>query len=396
MPELARYQQRFLLAGAAGLVLSVIGGFISPGQFFQSYLAAYMLVLGATLGCLALTMVHQLSGGTWGVVTRPILGASCRVLPVLTILFLPIVAGMSYLYEWTHAAVVAGDPILREKARYLNAPFFLVRAAVYFAVWNGLSYWLNRWSLEQDRTGDARLAGRMQALSGGGLVAYGVTVTFAAFDWLMSLDPHWVSAIYGVLVMGGQGLTAMAVLIVALWWLSRRPPLDTIVGQAHFHDLGNLMLAFVLLWAYFSFSQYLIIYSGDLPEEITWYTRRLQTSWRVVGQLLVLAHFAVPFALLLSRSLKRRGRVLAAFACGILLVRAVDHVWLIAPQFHQTGFSAHWLDLALPLALAALWTGLFLRELRGRAIVPLHDPQVTEAPGPIVARTETRGSVPHA
>ncbi len=384
IPELAQYQHRLLIAGAAGAVLSVAGWFLNPAQFFQSYLTAYLLVLGATLGCLALGMVHQLSGGAWGVVTHSLIGAGARVLPVLTVLFLPVLAGMSHLYEWTHADIVNADPVLRGKAVYLNTPFFVARAALYFATWNLISYWLNRWSLEHGRTGDPRPARHMQALSGGGLVAYGLTVTFASFDWLMSLDPHWVSAIYGIMTIGGQGLTAIAVLIVSLRWLSRRPPLDTIVVPSHFHDLGNLLLAFVMLWAYFAFSQYLIIYSGNLPEEITWYTRRLQTSWHVVGQLLILVHFAVPFALLLSRPLKRHGRVLAAIASGIIVVRAIDLIWLVAPQFHQAQLSISWLDVVLPLTLAAIWTGCFLRELRGRAIVPVSEPLIGDAVGSMV------------
>jgi hypothetical protein len=383
IPELAYYQQRFLVAGAAGLAVSLVGWFMNPAQFFQSYLTAYMLVLGATLGCLALGMIHQLSGGAWGVVTRRLIGAASRVLPVITLLFVPVVVGMPHLYEWTHADVVAADEVLRHKAPYLNTPFFLLRAAIYFAVWNGLSYFLNKWSVDQDRTGDPRVPRRMQVLSGGGLLAYGLTITFASFDWLMSLDPHWFSTIYGVLVIGGQGLTAMAVLIIALTWLSRRQPLEAIVVPAHFHDLANLMLAFVMLWAYFSFSQYLIIYSGNLPEEITWYTHRLQSSWRFVGLLLVLAHFVVPFLLLLSRPLKREPEVLVKVAIGIVLVRVVDLFWLIAPQFHQEHLSISWMDIVLPLALAAIWIACFLWQLRGRAVLPIHDPQFTEALGRI-------------
>jgi hypothetical protein len=384
IPELAHYQQRFLIAGAAGVAVSLIGWFMNPAQFFQSYLTAYMLVLGATLGCLALGMIHQLSGGAWGVVTRRLIGAASRVLPVVTLLFLPIVIGMPHLYEWTHADVVAGDELLRHKAPYLNTPFFLVRAAIYFSVWNGLSYFLNKWSVDQDRTGDPRVPGRMQVLSGGGLLAYGFTITFASFDWLMSLDPRWFSTIYGVLVMGGQGLTAMAVLIIALAWLSRRQPLEAIVVPAHFHDLANLMLAFVMLWAYFSFSQYLIIYSANLPEEITWYTHRLQTSWRFIGLLLVLVHFVVPFLLLLSRPLKREPDVLVKVAIGIVVVRVIDLFWLIAPQFHPEHLSISWMDIVLPLALAAIWSGCFLWQLRGRAILPIHDPQFTEALGRMI------------
>jgi hypothetical protein len=384
IPELARYQRLFLLAGAGAAAVSLVGLLTNHAQFFQSYLTAYMFVLGATLGCLALGMIHQLSGGAWGVVTRRLIGASSRVLPVLTVLFLPILAGMHDLYHWTHADAVAADALLQHKQPYLNTPFFIARAALYFLVWNGLTHVLNTWSVEQDRTGDARISKRMQALSGVGLVAFALTTTFASFDWVMSLDPHWFSTIYGVLVMGGQGLTALAVLIVALAWLGRRPPLDTIVVPSHFHDLANLMLAFVMLWAYFSFSQYLIIYSANLPEEITWYMRRLFTGWRAIGLTLIVFHFAVPFLILLSRRIKRQPELLLKVAIGILIVRLVDWFWLIAPEFHHDGLVIHWLDGVLPVALTAIWIGCFLRELRGRAILPLHDPQFGEALGHLV------------
>jgi hypothetical protein len=345
----------------------------------------YLFVLGASLGCLGLGMIHQLSGGAWGVVTRRLIGASSRVLPVLTVLFLPIILGRYYLFEWTHADVVANDEVLQQKALYLNTPFFIIRAAIYFAVWNGLVYFLNQWSLEQDRSPDPRIARRMQKLSGGGLLAYALTVTFASFDWLMSLDPHWFSTIYGVLLLGGQGLTALAMLIVVLVWLSRRAPLDAVVVPAHFHDLGNLMLAFVMLWAYFSFSQYLIIFSANLPEEITWYMHRLGTSWKFIALLLVLFHFAVPFLLLLSRKVKRTPDLILKIALGILAARLIDLYWLIAPHFHEEGLVVHWLDLTLPVALCAGWLGCFVWQLRGRAILPVHDPQFEQALGRIAS-----------
>lgn len=385
IPELAPAQRKLFVAGGAAAVVSLVGLFTNPAQFFQSYLMAYLFVLGATLGCLALGMIHQLSGGAWGVVTRRLIGASTRVLPVLTVLFIPVLLGRHYLFEWTHADIVAGDEVLQHKQLYLNTPFFIARAALYFLVWNALVYFLNRWSLEQDRTPDPAIARRMQALSGGGLLAYGITASFASFDWLMSIDPHWFSTIYGVLLMGGQGLTALAVLIAALVWLSRRPPLDAIVVPVHFHDLGNLMLAFVMLWAYFSFSQYLIIFSGNLPEEITWYMHRLHTGWRFVGLTLVLFHFAVPFLLLLSRRMKRTPDLIVKIALGILATRLIDLFWLIAPEFHKDGLVVHWLDVTLPLALSGLWLGCFVWQLRGRAILPLHDPQFEQALGRVAS-----------
>jgi hypothetical protein len=345
-----------------------------------------MLCLGVTLGCFALGMVHQLSGGTWGVVIRREIGAASRVLPIMTVLFLPIVLGMHRLYPWTDAALVANDEALQHKQLYLNVPFFLVRAAFYFLVWNGVSYFLNAWSLEQDRTADPKLARRMQVLSAVGLVGYFLTITFASFDWLMSLEPHWYSTIYGVLILGGQGLSSLAFLIVALAWLSARPPLDRIVAQSHFHDLGNLMLAFVMLWAYFSFSQYLIIWAGNLPAEIAWYLHRLHTGWRVLGVFLMVFHFALPFGVLLSRQVKKHGQTLAIVAVWILLVRLVDLFWLIAPEFHTEGISVSWQDVVLPLTLGALWTAAFIWQLRGRPILPVHDPEFDETLGRIIER----------
>ena len=386
IPELAGHQRQLLIAGGVGAAVALVGLFLDVRQFLQSYLMAYMLCLGVTLGCLALGMVHQLSGGAWGIVIRRPIGAAARVLPVMTLLFLPIALGMNHLYVWTNADLVAHDEALQHKHLYLNMPFFLVRAAVYVLVWNALSYFLNAWSLEQDRTAEPRLARRMQMLSGGGLLAYGLTITFASFDWMMSLEPHWFSTIYGVLIMGGQGLSALAFLIAALVWLSRRPPLDRIVVPAHFHDLGNLMLAFVMLWAYFSFSQYLIIWSGNLPAEIAWYLHRLQTGWRAVGLTLILGHFAAPFVVLLSRRVKREPELLVKVAIGILIVRLIDLFWLIAPEFHQTGISVSWLDLVLPLTLGSIWLACFIRQLRGRPLLPVHDPEFEEALGRIIER----------
>ena len=391
IPELARLQRRFLLAGGALGVVSLAGLVANPAQFFQSYLMAYMMCLGVTLGCFALGMVHQLSGGAWGVVIRRQIGAASRVLPVMTVLFLPIVFGMSHLYQWTHADIVAKDEALQHKQLYLNTPFWLVRAAIYFAAWNVIAYFLNAWSLQQDRTGDPRIPRRMQLLSAGGLVVYGLTITFASFDWLMSLEWDWYSTIYGAIIMGGQGLAALAFLIIVLAWLGRRPPLDAIVVPAHLHDLGNLFLAFTMLWAYFSFSQYLIIWAGNLPGEISWYVHRVDTSWRIVGAGLIVFHFAVPFVLLLSRTLKRGAVLITRLAVFMLVMRLIDLFWLIAPTFHRE-LSVSWLDVVLPAALGLVWLGCFFWQMRGRAILPVHDPQFDEALGPILRKGPERST----
>jgi hypothetical protein len=395
IPELKGYQGPLIIAGVVGLAVSAAGWFINPAQFFQSYLMAYMLWLGITLGCLAIGMTHQLSGGAWGVVIRRPIGAASRTLPLMVLLFIPIIFGMGHLYSWTHADIVARDEMLQAKHAYLNVPFFLVRAAIYFVGWNAIAYFLNKWSLEQDRAADPRIALKMQRLSAGGLVFYGLSITFASFDWLMSLEPHWYSTIYGALILMGQALSGMAFLIVVLVWLSNRPPLDRIVVKAHFHDLGNLTLAFVMLWAYFAFSQYLIIWAGNLPNEILWYASRMQGGWRSIGVALVLFHFAVPFVFLLSRNVKRESRLIVRLAIAILLARLLDLFWLIAPEFHTSGIVVSWLDVLLPLAIGALWLGWFVFQLRGRAILPVHDPQFDEALGRIIQRGGERPSTAH-
>jgi hypothetical protein len=386
IPELARYQTRLLAGGGAALgLVSAVGWRLEPRQFFQSYLMAYLWILGIALGSFALAMVHQLSGGAWGVVIRRAMGAASRTLPIVTLLFVPLVFGLGHLYPWTDARIVAGDPALVKKQAYLNVPFFLTRAAVYFLTWNALSHYLNAWSLRQDRTGSTDLSLKMQRLSAAGLVAYVVTISFASFDWLMSLEPHWFSTIFGVMVLGGQGLSAFAFLILALAWLARRPPMNAVATPDRFQDLGKLTLAFVMLWAYFAFSQWLIIWSGNLPDEILYYRHRLESDWMLVGVALIVFHFAVPFALLLSRGLKRAAAALAWLAGGILFMRVVDLFWLIAPDFHTTGVHVSWLDFALPLALGMFWLGLFARQLRGRAILPVHDPEFAEALDGLVA-----------
>ncbi len=391
-PELAQKQRTFLLAGAAGAVVSAIGFVTNPEQFYTSYLMGYMLVLGLTLGALGFVMIHQLSGGAWGVVARQSLGAASRVLPYLTVLFIPIVIGMPHLYEWTHGDVVSADPILQWKAGYLNTPFFIVRAVIYFALWNGFAFLLNKWAREQDETGDPTLPLRMQRLSAGGLLVYVLTMTFASFDWVMSRDPHWFSTIYGALIVVGQGLTALAFQIIMLSWLARRRPMNEALTPTYLGDLAGLMFAFVILWAYMSFSQYLIIWSGNLPEEIEWYLHRLQTGWRFVGIALVIVHFALPFLLLLMRGIKQNRDLISKVSMFIIFARVVDLFWLISPETHTQGLVISWMDIVLPATLLALWVGLYMQQLRQRPVLPVHDPQFDDILGPVFAHADVPGT----
>ena len=392
IPELAQNQRTFLLAGAVGAIVSAIGYVSNQEQFFTSYLMGYMLVLGMTLGALGFSMVHQLSGGAWGVVARQSLGAASRVLPFLTVLFVPIIVGMPHLYEWTHADIVAKDPILQGKAAYLNTSFFIARAVFYFAVWNGLAFFLNKWSKEQDETANPALPLRMQRLSAGGLLVFTLCTSFASFDWIMSRDPHWFSTIYGALVMVGMGLNTLAIQIVLLTWLARRQPLRDALTPTYLHDLANLMFAFTVLWAYMSFSQYLIIWSGNLPEEIMWYLHREQPGWIPLGITLVIVHFALPFFLLLMRGIKRNPNLVRKVAMLIIVARLVDLFWLIAPETHHEGLVISWMDLVIPATLVSLWVGLYMMQLRQRPLLPVHDPQFEEALGQVFAHAQHSGA----
>ena len=379
--DISRSQTIALAVGLAGSALCVAGWFASPDQFFRSYLMAYVFWVGLAIGCLPLMMLHHLTGGAWGLVIRRPLEAGSRTLPLMLLLFVPLVLGMHTLYAWARPEAVAADEVLRHKAPYLNAAFWTLRTMIYFAVWIGLSYRLSGWSREQDRTGDLRLARKMQMLSGPGIVFYFLAVTFAALDWVMSLDAHWVSSIFGPLVAVGQVLNAFSFVIVLVALLSRYEPLADAVRPDVFQDLGKLLLAFVMVWAYFSFSQYLIIWAGNLPEEIHWYLEHSKGGWMAIGLAIIVFHFFVPFFLLLSRDLKRSGGVLSIVAGGIIAMRLIEIFWTITPLFHPEHVTVHWLDLATVAAVGGLWMWTFLGQLKSQPLLPVHDPYLKEALG---------------
>jgi hypothetical protein len=379
LPELARLQQRALAVGVVLTAALVAGGFFAPEQFFRSYLLGFVFWSNVALGALALGLLQNLTGGGWGLMIRRLLEAGMRTLPLVAVLFVPLAFGLSSIYLWARPEAVAADELLQYKSTYLNQGFFLARAAFYFAVWIGLAVWTNRLSAEQDRNPDPRLAQRLRVAGAPGLLLYGLTATFAAFDWGMSLDPHWFSTIYGVIFIIGQVLGMLALAIPVLARLKGREPLAGLLQPKHFHDLGSLLFAFVMLWAYVSFSQFLIIWSGNLPEEITWYQLRLGDGWQAISLVLVLFHFAVPFMVLLSRRTKRNAVWLARVAVALFLLRAVDIYWLLAPSLGAERVLPHWMDLAAWLGLGGIWMWWFVRELGRRPLVPAHDPRVEES-----------------
>jgi hypothetical protein len=313
------------------------------------------------------------------VAIRRLLEAGAGTLPFMAALFLPLVFGLHHLYEWTHTETVMADPVLRQKVAYLNVPFFLARSALYFAAWLVLEHLLRRWSAEQDRTADPALVVKMRKLSGGGIVLYGFTVTFAAFDWVMSLQPHWYSTIFGMIVLVGQGLGALAVAVVFASRLAAREDYGPALAPTILNDVGNLILAFVMIWAYLSFSQLLIIWSGNLPEEITYYLHRITGGWNVVAIVVAVFYFAVPFLVLLGRGTKRQLQRLAVVAAVLLAARLVDVFFMIAPVFHEDGLQLHWLDVAAVAALGGIWVALFAWRLERQPLLAPNDPELAPA-----------------
>jgi hypothetical protein len=383
-PEWDRIQRAALAAGIVGLGLCVLGGvaghlltgeseggllgwLFDRAQFFRSYLVAYLFVLGIGLGSWVILMVHHLTGGDWGWALRGVLQAGTRTIPLLVLLFLPLLLGLHDLYPWARwtEEQIRESKTFQSKSLYLNQPFFLARAFVYLATWVVLSVLLLRSSAGLPRSPTEPEPRRLRLLISPGLLAYGLTITFASIDWVMSIEPLWYSTIYGPLFATGQALSGMAFAIAALVWLAPPAEFSAVITRKHLRDLGNLMLAFILLWAYMSFSQFLLIWSGNLPEEIVWYKRRLQGGWEFVGVLLILLHFVLPFLLLLSRDVKHNPRTLATVAALLLGIHLVDLYWVVVPGFFPfQSFRLHWMDIAAVVGVGGIWLAFFLRELR--------------------------------
>jgi hypothetical protein len=402
-----RYRGRALLVGLVFTVVGVVlayalgsaAGYGGLVHVFRAYLVGFVFCTGLSVGSLAWLALGHMTGGAWALTSRRLFEAATRTLPLCALMFLPVVVSLFVhepaahgqahsLYEWSDPAAVRGDEALQHKSLYLNIPFFVIRAVIYFAVWFFFSMKLNRWSSEQDASGDPRIRRRMQDISGPVILLFGLTVTFAAVDWGMSLEPHWFSTIYGLIIMAGWGLSALAFMIMVAASLSRHEPMAEAYNSIHFHDWGKLLLALVMLYAYFAFSQFLIIWAGNLPEEIPFYLRRLRGGWQVAGLLVVLFHFALPFVLLLSRPRKQRAAPLRRVAILMLFMRVFDLVFFFAPSVHQGGeseFGAR--DLltsfvpmfSMALGLGGIWLWYYFGQLAARPLLPLGAPDLEKA-----------------
>jgi hypothetical protein len=379
-PRLPRLQSIAMGMAAVGLILCVLGILLDREGlkgFFHSYLYAYLFWIAVTAGSLGVLMLHHVVGGGWGFLIRRFMEAATRLIPVMALLFIPVIIGLVWfdLYEWTHA----DNPALRIKSPYLNIPFFIGRAMWYFLLWWLLARFFNRASAIQDERDDAELSNRLNVVGGAGLVLYVLMVTFVTVDWVMSLTPEWYSSIFGFLVVVSHALSTLALMMLLLGYLVGDQPLMDGIPSGYFRDLGNLMLAFVLLWAYMSFSQYLITYSGNTAEEITWYLDRRRGGWGIISLGLIVVHFLIPFLILLLGSNVKRSPVRLARVAGYLvLMRFVDVFWWVTPTFRDH-LSISLADLGTPLLIGGIWLWLWAGQIKDQYLLPLHDARLEGA-----------------
>jgi len=378
-PIVPRLQRRALLLGLVFTAATIAGFILEPAQALHSYLLAFMFCLGLTLGSMGLLMVWHLTGGDWGVMIRRILEAAMATLPMLAVAFIPVLLSAYFHlnYPWASPEELAHSEHLRRVAQqYLSPNLFLFRGLVYFIAWGVLVYYLRYWSRAQDQPPDRAFSARYRALSAAGIVVYGWTLTFAVIDWVMSLSPEFTSSIYGLIFLVGQALIALCFVVIVAHVLRSSLPMSEVLQPRNFLDYGKLMLTFVMLWAYFSFSQWLIVWNGNLPEEIHWFEDRIHGDWGVVAFALILGHFVIPFALLLSRPLKQDSRKLVWVAAWLILMRYLDLYWNIEPNFSKQGVHFSWLDAVIPIAMFGLWLAYFFWNLNRRPLVVLHDPHL--------------------
>lgn len=380
-PEsVSRVQRGGWMVGGVALLVAMVGAVVSPDKFYQSYLFSYLLVLGLTLGSLGLLMLQHLTGGNWGIIIRRPLEAAAQNIWLVILMFVPVVLGMNSLYRaWLNPELRNAEPLSPFQQRYLTSSGFLIRAAVYFAIWYALMWIFNRWSGRQDVDREDRALRRhFKLLAGPGIILYVVAMTFASIDWVMSLSPHWASTIYGFIFVAGQAISAMSLMIAVVVLLSESKPFAEVLQKRHLHDLGKLLFAFNMLWAYFDFSQLLIIWSGNQPEEISFYRSRLSGGWGIIAVIVLVFHFAVPFLLLLSQDVKRNARLISKIAVWMIFMRLVDLFWTTRPEFTARALPT-WLDIVVPVALIGLWVGFFAMNLKQRPLLPLGDPKLAEA-----------------
>jgi hypothetical protein len=362
-----------------GIAACAILGLADPKQFFFSWLVSFLFFLSLALGALFFVLIQYAAQGGWGIVLRRIGETTFATIPVIAALFLPVLLGLHDLYEWSHAEAVAADALLRWKAPYLNVPFFLIRAALYFGIWSFIALMYYRGSSGQDVTGDPGVSARLRRLAGPGIIVLALTQTFASVDWIMSLTPHWYSTMFGVYFFAGSFVGFIALLSVVAAAMRRAGLLDTVISAEHLHDIGKLLFGFTVFWTYIAFSQFFLMWYANLPEETIWYQARMEGSWMTVSLVLMAGHFVAPFFYLMGRAVKRRGSTLAIGGAWLLAMHFLDLYWQVMPTLHPEGLRPSLLDVAALVAIGGCFVAAASWLMRRQALVPLRDPRLAES-----------------
>lgn len=372
----AYFKKQALVTGIAGLIATFAGFFIDQTQFFFSYLTAYMFWLTLVLGALFFTQLHHISGADWSIVLRRIIETVMISLPLMAILVIPILFGLHDLYHWSHADSVAADPVLLKKSAYLNPVFFTIRVILYFAIWILLARRLYQTSLAQDASFQPEQIMKMRKISAPGMILFALSITFASFDLLMSLDAHWYSTIFGVYIFGGSFLVILTFIVIFSLYLRKRGILAETITIEHYHDLGKFLFAFIIFWGYIGFSQYFLIWYANIPEETIWYLHRWEGSWKIVTMILVFGHFLIPFIFLMPRFTKRNLSGLRFIAIWIFIMHWIDIYWIVMPNFSHHGVHLSWIDLTAFLGIGGIFLWYFLNKYYANALVPVSDPRL--------------------
>jgi len=376
---IARAQMPAIIIGIIGVIGSAAGFFMNAPEFFRAWLPAFLFWFLIAAGALAVLMLQYVTGGEWGLLIRRPLGAAARTIPLFLLFGLPIAFGLKHIYVWANEAIVHGDHLLEQKQMWLNPTSWIIRSLIYFALLSLWAWRIRILSLKfyEDRSPFTELRRRKWAAAG--LLMIVMVLTLSGVDWVMSLEPKWYSSMYGISFTVGAGLSAFAFVTFFLTLLSDNPAMQGVLRPNHFRDLGNLMLAFTMLWAYTNFSQFLLIWYGNIKEETPYYLQRTHHGWGVLAFALVIFHFFLPFTMLLMRAIKDRPKTIAIVTVIILVMRFVDIYWLVVPAHHPEHFYFSWITLFAFLGIGGLWLAAFIWQLKGQTIIPIHETWVDEA-----------------
>ncbi len=378
-PAQKNLTKTFYGVGVAGIIASLVGYFLNADQFFFSYLTSFTFLISISLGSLILIMIHHITKSDWGAVIRRIPESFSSNLWIWALFFIPVLLGMSNLYSWTNAEYVAADPIMAGKTPYLNEPFFIIRQIIYFAIWGYFGYRLHQISVKMDHTRDWGLTALLRKLSAPGILIFSLTVAFASFDWLMSLDAHWFSTMFPVYFFAMSFQVIFPIIILFVFWMQNNGILTNVINKAHIYDLGAWFFGFTVFYAYIAFSQFLLQYYANIPEETLWFYFRLEGSWAIVTYVLLFGRFVIPFLLLLNRDTKHNRKLLTFASVLVIVLHFVEIHWIVMPVLHDHGMSLNWLDFATLIGLGGIFMGLFFQRFTSHNMIPVNDPNLPDS-----------------